>query len=122
MSARVLVVEDNSTSMELMLYLLKNMGFTAIFAFDAEDGFRLAVSTAPDLILCDVELPGMSGVALMRKLKLVDGLSGVPIVAVTAMTMTGDQQGLIALGFDGYIGKPIEPEQLEQQLRRYLVC
>lgn len=118
--ARILLIEDDSASMELMLYLLKSYGFTTIFAFDAEDGLRLAKSTAPDLILCDVNLPGMSGLALMRNLKEMPELRGVPIVAVTAMAMAGDEDGLMSLGFDGYISKPIDPEQLRDQLLGHL--
>jgi CheY-like chemotaxis protein len=120
MTARILLIEDDSASMELMLYLLKSFGFTTIFAFDAEDGRRLAGSTAPDLILCDVNLPGMSGLALMRNLKQLSGLRRVPIIAVTAMAMAGDEDGLMSLGFDGYIGKPIDPGQLHEQLLSYL--
>lgn len=117
---RILLIEDDSASMELMLYLLRSFGFTTIFAFDAEDGLRLAESTSPDLILCDVGLPGMSGLGFIRALRKRQQLQGVPIVAVTAMAMKGDEEGLIALGFDGYISKPIDPERLQAQLHRYL--
>lgn len=103
-----------------MLYLLRGYGFTTIFAFDAEDGLRLATATSPDLILCDVNLPGMSGLGFIRSLKKSQQLKGVPIVAVTAMAMTGDEEGLISLGFDGYISKPIDPERLQAQLECYL--
>lgn len=106
--------------MELMLFLLKSFGFKTIFAFDAEDGLRLAESTAPNLILCDVNLPGMSVLAFMRKLKQVEFLRCVPIVAVTAMALDGDEEGLIAMGFDGYIGKPVDPGLLRAQLDSFL--
>ncbi|MES3021054.1 MAG: response regulator [Pseudomonadota bacterium] len=122
MSQRILLIEDDSASMELMLYLLKSYGFTTIFAFDAHDGLTLAKSAAPDLILCDVSLPGMSGLALMRNLKQIDALRGVPIVAVTAMAMAGDEEGLMAVGFDGYIAKPIDPYGLEARLKSYLAA
>ncbi len=120
MSTRILLIEDDSASMELMLFLLKSFGFKTIFAFDAEDGLRLAESTAPNLILCDVNLPGMSGLAFMRKLKQVEFLRRVPIVAVTAMALAGDEEGLIAMGFDGYIGKPVDPGLLRAQLDSFL--
>ncbi len=120
MSARILLIEDDPASMELMLYMLRSFGYTTIFAFNAEDGLRLATTTSPELILCDVSLPGMSGLAFMRNLKHVEALRGVPVVAVTAMAMTGDAEGLMQMGFDGYIAKPIEPEQLESQIQRYL--
>ena len=114
------MIEDDSTSMELMLYLLRSFGYTIMFAFDAEDGLRLATSTAPHLILCDVQLPGMSGLAFVRKLKGAGELHGVPVVAVTAMATMGDKEGLMSLGFDGYISKPIDPERLHAQIEEYL--
>lgn len=120
MSARILLIEDDSSSMELMLYMLKSFGHTPIIAFTAEDGLRLAESTAPQLILCDVNLPGMSGAAFVRELKRLPALESVPVVAVTAMAMTGDREGLMRLGFDGYIAKPIEPELLNAQIAAYL--
>lgn len=119
-SARVLLIEDDSASMELMLYLLKSFGFTVVFAFNAEDGLRLAQSTSPQLILCDIGLPGMSGARLVRELKRDAQLGQVPIVAVTAMALAGDREGLLAMGFDGYISKPIEPEQLHAVLLAYM--
>lgn len=120
MSARILLIEDNVASMDLMLYLLRSFGFTTAFAFNAEDGLRLATSISPDLILCDVNMPGMSGAAFVRRLKQLEALKHIPVVAVTAMAMQGDAEGLIALGFDGYIGKPIEPETLQAQLNTFL--
>jgi CheY-like chemotaxis protein len=120
MSIRILIIEDDSSSMELMLYLLKSFGYTPTFAFNAEDGLRLAKSVAPQLILCDIGLPGMSGATLLRSLKNEPALHLVPIVAVTAMAMEGDEAGLMRLGFDGYMSKPIDPEQLHAALKGYL--
>ncbi len=122
MTARILLIEDDAASMELMLYLLRSFGYTTMFAFDAHDGLRLARTTAPQLILCDVGMPGMSGVAFMRELKNDERLKHVPIVAVTAMAMVGDEEGLLAMGFNGYIGKPIDPECLQAQLDSYLAA
>ncbi len=121
MSERVLLIEDDSASMELMLYLLKSFGFTVVFAFNAEDGLRLAQSTSPQLILCDIGLPGMSGARLVREMKNNAQLRHVPIIAVTAMALAGDREGLLAMGFDGYISKPIEPELLHATLLDLMV-
>lgn len=104
-----------------MLYLLRSFGFTTAFAFNAEDGLRLATSIHPDLILCDVNMPGMSGATFIRRIKQLDVSKHIPVVAVTAMAMDGDKEGLLALGFDGYIGKPIEPETLHAQLKDFLL-
>lgn len=120
MSTRILIIEDDPASMELMLYLLKSFGYTAIFAFNAQDGLRLATSVAPQMILCDIGLPGMSGATLLRALKQEPALRAVPIVAVTAMAMEGDEAGLLRLGFDGYISKPIDPQLLHATLQGFL--
>lgn len=119
-STRVLLIEDDSASMELMLYLLKSFGFTAVFAFNAEDGLRLARATSPQLILCDIGLPGMSGARLVRELKQIEPLQHVPVVAVTGMALAGDKEGLLGLGFDGYISKPFDPEQLHAILLAFM--
>ncbi|QYF93693.1 response regulator [Massilia sp. PAMC28688] len=120
MSIRILIIEDDSASMELMLYLLKSFGYTPIFAFNAEDGLRLATSVSPGLILCDIGLPGMSGATLLRALKQEPALRSVPVVAVTAMAMEGDEAGLLRLGFDGYMSKPIDPDKLQAALEGFL--
>lgn len=122
MSARILTIEDNSISMELMLYLLKSFGFQPIIAFDGAAGIELAKISEPDLILCDIDLPGISGVSVVRELRKTPALRHVPIIAVTAMTMSGDARRLIRTGFDGYIGKPIDPSTLESQLRSFLAA
>ncbi len=117
---RILVADDNAASMELMLHLLKSCGYTAVFAFDAEDGMRLARSAAPELILCDVNLPGMSGHDFLRSLKQDPLLDPIPVLALAAIATAGDEERLRSLGFDGYLAKPVDPGRLRAQVESFL--
>lgn len=120
MPARILIIEDNPTNMELMVYLLHAYGHTAMLAPDGHAGIALAASALPDLIVCDIHLPGMDGYGVVRHIKRQPALAGIPIVAVTALVMVGDRENLLAAGFDGYIGKPIEPTTFIPQLEVFL--
>jgi two-component system cell cycle response regulator len=118
--ARILIIEDNPTNMELMSYLLTAFGHTPLMAFDGESGVRLAQAELPDLILCDVHLPKLDGYGVVAQLKADPQLRRTPLLAVTALAMLGDRERLLAAGFDGYIGKPIEPEQFVGELGPFL--
>ncbi|MET0855367.1 MAG: response regulator [Telluria sp.] len=118
--ARILIIEDNPTNMELMSYLLTAFGHTPLMAFDGESGVRLALAELPDLILCDVHLPKLDGYGVVAQLKAEPRLRRTPVLAVTALAMLGDRERLLAAGFDGYIGKPIEPEQFVGELAPFL--
>lgn len=120
MSARILIIEDNPNNLELMAYLLTAFGYKPMMAKAGIEGVALALRERPDLILCDVHLPGLDGYAVVSALRKEPALAQVPIIASTAMAMTGDREKLIAAGFDGYIAKPIEPETLVAQLEAYL--
>jgi CheY-like chemotaxis protein len=118
--ARILIIEDNPTNMELMSYLLTAFGHTPLTAFDGESGVRQARAELPDLILCDVHLPKLDGYGVVAMLKAEPPLRAIPVLAVTAMAMVGDRERLMRAGFDGYIGKPIEPEQFVAELGPFL--
>ncbi len=119
MSARVLVVEDNPTNLQLMLYLLGAFGHKTAAATDGLSGLNSAQSGHFDLILCDVLMPGIDGYEFARRFKAGPGAKP-PLVAVTALAMVGDKEKLIAGGFDGYIPKPIDPETFVSEIERYL--
>jgi CheY-like chemotaxis protein len=110
MARRILIIEDNPANMELMEYLLRASGFEVIAEHDGPGGIDAARRLQPDLIVCDVHLPKMDGLEIVRQLKAAPPLAKVPIVAVTALAMVGDRERLLAAGFDAYIGKPIDPE------------
>ncbi len=120
MSARILVIEDNPTNMELMRYLLQAFGHTALAASDGRQGLISARYERPDLIICDIHLPKLDGFGVVRKLKDDPCTQVVPVIAVTAQAMVGDRDKLLNAGFDGYICKPIEPECFVAQVDAYL--
>jgi diguanylate cyclase (GGDEF)-like protein/PAS domain S-box-containing protein len=119
-SARILIIEDNPTNMELMVYLLNAFGYTPLMAHDGEEGVATARRELPDLIICDVHLPKLDGYGVVAQLKQDPALRPIPALAVTALAMVGDRERLLAAGFDGYIGKPIEPDTFVTQIESFL--
>ena len=105
--ARVLVVEDNPANMTLATFLLKSAGYVVLSATDAESGLALARAEQPDLILMDIQLPGMDGLEATALLKGDDATRDIPVIALTALAMKGDEERIRAAGCDGYIAKPL---------------
>ena len=105
--ARVLIVEDNPTNMTLAVFLLRSVGHTVLSATDAEAGLAMARSERPDLILMDIQLPGMDGLEATRQLKRDAVTRAIPVFALTALAMKGDEERIRAAGCDGYIAKPL---------------
>jgi two-component system cell cycle response regulator DivK len=103
----VLIVEDNPANMTLAIFLLESAGHTVISATNAEAGLALARAGQPDLILMDIQLPGMDGLAATALLKKDDATRAIPVIALTALAMTGDEARIRAAGCDGYIAKPL---------------
>lgn len=120
MAARILIIEDNPANMELMVYLLRSFGYTVLQAGDGEQGTAAAGRELPDLVVCDIHLPKRDGYAVLAALKGNPQLAAKPVIAVTALAMVGDREKLLAAGFDGYIGKPIEPETFVGQVELFL--
>ena len=104
---KVLVVEDNPANMTLATFLLKSAGHTVLGATDAESGLTLARSEQPDLILMDIQLPGMDGLQATALLKADEATRAIPVIALTALAMKGDEERIRAAGCDGYIAKPL---------------
>jgi two-component system cell cycle response regulator DivK len=107
MSSRVLVVEDNPANMTLAVFLLRSAGHAVLCATDAEGGLTLARTEQPDLILMDIQLPGMDGLQATMLLKRDEATRGIPVIALTALAMKGDEERIRAAGCDGYIAKPM---------------
>ena len=118
--ARVLIIEDNPASLDLMVYLLKAFGHAPLLARDGLQGIEVARTERPDLILCDIQLPGADGVEVCRQLKGDAAYRDIPMLAVTAYAMVGDREKLLAHGFNGYLSKPINPETFMEEMRPYL--
>ena len=118
--ARILLIEDNPDNLDLMSYLLAAYGHTVSTAEDGESGIAAAKRLPPDLIACDIHLPGVDGYDVARALKDDPSLAAVPVIAVTALAMVGDRERILAAGFDGYITKPIDPQRVVGELDAYL--
>jgi two-component system cell cycle response regulator DivK len=110
--ARILIIEDNPANMKLAMLLLRNAGHTALCAVDAETGLTLARADLPALILMDIQLPGMDGLAATALLKRDPATASIPIIALTAMAMKEDQEKTRAAGCDAYIAKPLRYQEL----------
>jgi two-component system cell cycle response regulator DivK len=105
--AKVLLIEDNATNMELARFLLQSAGHTVLSATDAEAGLTLAREEQPELILMDIQLPGMDGLEATALLKKDEATHNIPVIALTALAMKGDEERIRAAGCDGYIAKPM---------------
>jgi two-component system cell cycle response regulator DivK len=109
--ARVLIVEDNPTNMTLATFLLQSAGHTVLGATDAEAGLTMARAERPNLILMDIQLPGMDGLQATALLKADDVTRAIPVIALTALAMKGDEERIRAAGCDGYIAKPMRYQE-----------
>ena len=117
---RILVVEDNPKNLKLVRDVLRFSGYEVIEATSGEDGVRLAASEHPDLILMDLQLPGIDGAEALRRIRAGEQNHAVPVVAVTAFAMDHDRQRAFDSGFTGYVEKPISVRALPQQVRDFL--
>lgn len=116
----VLVIEDNPANMKLALLLLKNAGHAVLCATDAETGLMLARAERPDLILMDIQLPGIDGLAATALLKQHPATAAIPVLALTAMAMKADQEKILVAGCDGYIAKPLRYKELYAAIEKLL--
>ena len=103
----VLIVEDNEKNMKLVRDILQAKGYETAEAVNAEDGIKLALERVPDLVLMDIQLPGMNGMEALKVLRSDPKTAKVPVVAITASVMTQDRKQIMDTGFDGFIEKPI---------------
>lgn len=120
MSALILVVDDHATNLKLASEVLEMEGHRVLRAVDAEDALELLGTTVPELILMDIALPGMDGLALTRRLKADPVLRAVRIVALSAFAMKGDEEKALAAGCDGYISKPINTRTFAAQVMAFM--
>ena len=107
MSKTVLIVEDNDLNIKLFSDLLQAHGYDTVQTMDGRDVLKLAREHCPNLILMDIQLPKISGLEVTKKLKADDELKNIPVVAVTAFAMKGDEEEILEGGCDGYVAKPI---------------
>lgn len=119
-TAKILVVEDSPLNMELVTDLLEVNGYEVLQAGEAQTGIDLAVRTHPDLILMDIQLPGMDGLTAIKFLKGDSRTSAIPVVALTAHAMAGDQEKAELAGCNGYVVKPVDTRQFPKQVASFL--
>jgi CheY-like chemotaxis protein len=117
---RILLVEDNPMNRRVAQFILKSQGYTVLEARDGQEALELLKTHLPDLILMDLQLPGLDGFTVTRIIKQDAATKGVPIVALTAYAMKGDAERALEAGCDGYITKPIDPDEFPQTVARYL--
>ena len=114
--ATILIVEDNAANLKLVTLLLERAGHAVLQAKDGEEGLRLAREAGPDLVLMDIQMPGIDGLEATRRLRADPATAGLRILALTALAMRGDDERILASGCDGYIAKPFRYQELLQQV------
>jgi two-component system cell cycle response regulator DivK len=106
---RVLVVEDNVNNMKLITFVLKKHGYEPIEAFSGDEGVEKAIAERPDIILMDIQLPDISGIEATERIRMMDDMQDIPIIAITSYAMSGDREKILNVGCNGYFEKPIDP-------------
>jgi two-component system cell cycle response regulator DivK len=120
MSKRILVIEDQEDNRKIVRDLVTASGYELVEATTGEEGLELAESERPDLILMDIQLPGLDGYEVTRRIKAKPALSHIPIIAVTSYALSGDDKKAFAAGCDGYVTKPFSPRLLLAKIKEYL--
>lgn len=116
----VLVVEDNETNLKLARELLKSRGYMVLEAMDGMAGLEMAREHRPNLILLDIQLPGISGLDVISRLKEDENLQSIPVIAMTACAMMGDRETCLSNGFDAYLSKPISVRDVLQTVEHLI--
>jgi two-component system, cell cycle response regulator DivK len=117
---KILVVEDNEKNMYLISFILEKMGHNVIAAKTGEEGVVLALKERPDLILMDIQLPGINGLETTRRIRAAKEGGEVPVIALTSYALVGDREQVLSAGCTGYIEKPINPETIMGEIEKYL--
>ena len=120
MSKQILVIEDHEDNRRILRDLLTSAGFDVVEATTGEDGVALAETHRPDLILMDIQLPGLDGYEATRRIKANPTLREIPVIAVTSYALSGDEAKAKEVGCDGYVAKPFSPRALLAKVREYL--
>ncbi len=120
MGKRILVVEDQEDNRRIVRDLLTSVGYEIVEAVSGEEGVRMAETQAPDLILMDIQLPGIDGYEATRRIKGNAALQQIPLIAVTSYALSGDEAKARAAGCDGYIAKPYSPRQMLAKVREVI--
>lgn len=117
---KILIVEDNEKNLKLFRLIVSFMGHEAITATDGEGGIRVAKEALPDLILMDIQLPGIDGISALKALRADEKTKDIPAIALTSYAMKGDREHILREGFVDYIAKPIEKDTFMEAVRKAL--
>lgn len=115
---KILIAEDNAVNRELLRELLEGRGYGVEEACNGQEALQMIAQSKPDLLLLDLSMPVLDGFATLRKIRETPAMASLPVVAVTAYAMRGDQEKTVEAGFDGYLSKPIDSSLLDQALER----
>lgn len=116
---RVLIVEDNEKNMKLFRDILQAMGYNPLEASSGEQALALAAENPPALVLMDIQLPDIDGSEALKRLRSDERTAGIPVLALTAQAMQGDRERFLDAGFDGYLSKPVDVDELIAAVQRY---
>ncbi|HET9338716.1 MAG TPA: response regulator [Casimicrobiaceae bacterium] len=114
----ILIVEDNEKNMKLVRDVLQAKGYKTLEAVTGEDGVRLAKAHRPELVLMDIQLPGINGIEALRQMRADPATASIPVIAVTASVMASDRRNITDAGFDGYVGKPLNLKEFLDAVAR----
>ena len=117
---RILVIEDNETNMYLIGFILRKSEYEVIEARSGEEGVELAIKDKPDLVIMDIQLPGIDGLEATKRIRKTEADGKIPIIALTSYAMTGDKEKALKAGCTGYIEKPINPEAFIGEIEKFL--
>jgi CheY-like chemotaxis protein len=117
---KILVVEDNDNNLYLITFILEKAGYQVVAAKTGEEGVEMAPRELPDLILMDIQLPGINGLETTRRIRTTPWGSRVPIIALTSYALVGDREQVMGAGCTGYIEKPINPATIMGEIEKYL--
>jgi len=117
---KVLIAEDNAVNRELLRELLELRGYSVLEACDGQEALQMVEQSRPEMLLLDIGMPVMDGFAVIQRIRENPRLATLPVVAVTAYAMRGDQERILSCGFDGYLSKPVNVSSLAQELDRIL--
>jgi two-component system, cell cycle response regulator DivK len=121
LSPRILVIEDNEANLYLVEFILRKNGFEVTGAQSGQEGIDIAAKQHFDLVLLDIQMPMMDGYEVLRELRRLSAFGESPVLALTALAMTGDKEKAFAAGFDGYLEKPIDVPALVAEVKRRLL-
>ena len=116
----ILIVEDNEKNMKLVRDILRHKQYTTLEAVNGLDGVRIARESRPDLVLMDIQLPDIDGIAALRQIRAQPNLDATPVIAVSASVMPDEQQKVVSSGFDAFITKPIDLKRFRETVQRFL--